>query len=366
MFRYSVHVLAFLSVMSAGNLLIGEDEVPAEQPPTGTTAAAEAEEPPLTSGDVAPAATGETPSVASHATRLARNFMRLMQNTAGDLLAFAGELLLQCVLWTAGFALLGLCLGFALWLWLRKRKRFDAPWNWYRYIRWGWAVLFFILPPLGMGYAGLWYGGGRCLKHYVEEERALDRIAANLICAVALDQADYEIKGTETAEEYARILSQVEGADQAAEADLQTIVNHLDEFGPPHPLKRWVLTFALTRILSESSEWLHGVDLRMLALLLIEHRNLDEYLAGKGQPPRVLVLFATQMKALRNETISLVNLTVYPQVALGFAAGLGIPLMLWALFRLVVYCCNRKRRDGKTTCQAPAPAPRAPEDNPAC
>jgi len=197
------------------------------------------------------------------------------------------------------------------------------------------------------------------VKYYVNEERVLDRIAANLVCAVALEKAEYELKGSETAEDYARVLSDVEGLDSVVESDFQSVVDDLDEHGPSHPLKRWFLDLALTRIVRKAGEWLHGVDVRVLALVFVEHPNLDEYLAEQGQPPAALVLFATQLEALRRETILFVNGTVYLQVALGLLPALGVPLLLMGVFRLVVRLCKKKEKtpaspSGATTPEEPS------------
>ena len=312
----------------------------------------------------------ESVALDSPAGRLTWNFLRLMQNSTGAVLAFTGKLILSIVIWTILALTIGLAVGIALWVWLRRRGAFAAPWNGYRYVRWLWAVVFFLLPPIGFAYSGQWYGAGRCVKYYVEEERVLDRIAANLICAIALDKAEYELKGNETTEDYARILGDEEKLEEVVEADYEDLVGKLEKHGPANPMKGWLLRLAVNQIIGEAGEWLPGVDIRVLALAVVRNENMDEYLANHGDPPVAVVLFATHMKSLRRETISLVNTAAYSQVLLGTLAGLGIPFFLLACFRLIVWLCVRQKSTAddprETATDQPARAPEKtekPEDS---
>lgn len=355
--------LIVLSLIGAG--LAGD--LRAEEPmETAPSEAAEETTPkpeqPETPAEDDSEATGEpSPGVMAHTGRLATNFWRLLTRSGGDLLTFAGHLLLGCVLWGLLFAGIGLVLGILLWRWLRRLKLFDTSWRWYAYARWLWAVVFFLIPLAGAGYAGLAYGGGRCVNYYIEERRALDRIAANLICAIALDEAEYELKGNETTEDYVKALNDSRELKAAVDADFQNMVDQLAELGPDHPLKGTVMGIMVAKVLASLSGVLHGVDVRALAVVLLQHRNLDDYLATQEQTPKALVLFASQMGALRRESVRMVNVTVYSHAVIATLAGFGLPLVLLALFRLLVWMTGGNRpTSAAPAAPAPPPAP-APE-----
>jgi hypothetical protein len=292
----------------------------------------------------APAGQAPGPGIAGQASRVASNFLTLLSRASSGALTFAKDVVLACVLWAIGGFLLGGLVGSLLWYFIRRRGGFDAPWRWYRWVRWMWFVPFVALPMLGVCYGGFFLGGGRCVNYYLREVRVLDRAAAQLLCAVVLDEAGYQVRGDETAEDYAKVLGDGEKLQPLVHTDLENSLGNLREAYASGPLRGWAFDQVAPLVLRELADVLPGVDPRMLVVVFVSHPNLDEYLNENPKATPALATLAVHFKNIREQACGLVNSVVYPNVLLGPGAGFGVPLACWGLFCLVVYLCRPRPR----------------------
>ncbi len=143
--------------------------------------------------------------------RILNNFLTLLEGSWVDILTFIGGTILGMVLWAVGMAVAGLVLGIILWIILRRKKLFEAPWRWYRYVRWSWAVIFMLVIMIGFSYAGVFIGLERGLKSAIYDDLIVDRIVMHVYQAIVLSEADYKVTGHETAEQLYKVVADTEG-----------------------------------------------------------------------------------------------------------------------------------------------------------
>lgn len=321
------------------------EALPAEQPPAESPPAEATAEKPAPETSAAPAPQPSPTAMAmvtGHATRVAANFLTLMGNAWAETLAFAGRLVLAIVLWSIAFLLFFGLAGLLLWRALARRGGFDATWKWYRYVRWTWPVLFVLLPAAGGSYAGGWYGGGRCLKQAVLEDRVVDRVVMHLYCAIALDRADYEVKGQESIAAYEAILKDSEKGQRVFEQDFENAMHDLvneDRQG----LWMYVLVKLTNGFVSRKLvDSMRGVDPRALVILFLKHPNIDEYVKENPNASPALMALSSQFAAARALVGDSIDSVVATHALIGTFAGLGIPLLLWAIFLLTRHYCKGK------------------------
>jgi hypothetical protein len=332
----------------AGNLWAEEtEEAPVEN--------SEAEEEPET------VATPGTVAV-DQASRVATNFVTLMDRAVRGALRFTKDLLLACLLWTLGGLFLGALGGFLLWYYIRRRKGFDAPWGWYRWVRWAWFAVFVLPLTLGLAYAGLFFGAGRCLNHYIHDVRVLDQAAAQLLCAVILDKAEYEARGDETAQQYAKVLGDAPQLAPLVQADVEIAAQELRSKIAPGPLTGGVFDLLAPLVLDGMPKEIYGVDPRMLVVVFVSHPNLDAYLNENPQASPALAALAVHFKHARDQAGRVVFALVMPNALLGLGVGLAVPLGAWGIFCLVVFLCRPRER--ATVGPRTAPASKSPQPLP--
>ena len=155
--------------------------------------------------DEATAATAEEAVAADnqesgHLDRLVTNFVTLLGNRWADMGWFSARCLFNSIVWSVALLLLGLILAICTWLLLRRRQLLQAPWRWYRYAGWIWLPLIMLSFTIGLAGAGVWVGLERQLDHEIQEQRLLDTIIGDLILAIAMDSAEYQLTGEESAD----------------------------------------------------------------------------------------------------------------------------------------------------------------------
>jgi hypothetical protein len=200
------------------------------------------------------------------------------------------------------------------------------------------------------------------VNYYLREVRVLDRAAAQLLCAVVLDEAGYQVQGDETAEDYAKVLGDGEKLQPLVQSDLENSLDNVRAAYASGPIRGWVFDQVAPLILRELADALPGVDPRMLVVVFVSHPNLDGYLKENPIASPALAALAVHFKNIREQACRLVNQLVYPNVLLGLGVGFGVPLACWGVFRLIVYLC--RPRPGAASGAAPAAGSRPETPNP--
>ena len=143
----------------------------------------------------------------------------MLGNNWTDIAWFVGKAVLGAVIWAAILGPAGIVAGILLWRFARRRKLLDAPWPWYRYVRWLWAVLFIAGAALAFAYGGAWLGAGRSVKNSIHEDRVLDKVFSHLLVAVFLDRVGYEATGDDSAAHIQKVLGESEQVTALARED---------------------------------------------------------------------------------------------------------------------------------------------------
>ena len=296
---------------------------------------------------------GEAPQE-DRSTRLLRNLLTLMGNTWADTAGFAGWLVIKIILWGIVLFILGALVGLLLYWRLRRRKLFSADFGWYRYVSWLWGVAFVMIAALGFGYAGLWLGGSGHVKNAIREDRVLDRVVINLCIAFMADSAEYEVTGSETAQEmYESIVKHEAFADKvlADSVEFSRTLVKLDADGALDEIKdaedavnREMLMNLAVPVAELSADQLKGMltkhppdtVLKVFILLAAGTEELDGYLEEHPEINPVASAATLYCDEVRDAACDMVNGLLIPNVALGAGIGLGAPLLLLALFRLAI------------------------------
>ncbi|MCZ7648810.1 MAG: hypothetical protein M5U26_26720 [Planctomycetota bacterium] len=281
------------------------------------------------------------------------NFLTLLADAASGAGALTADLFWSILGWSLALALLLGLVAFLLWRTLRRRGALDVRERRSGLVHGLWLALFLTLALLGGAYGGAWFGGGRCLKIYIHEHLILDQAVARLYCAVVLDKAGYRATGAESAEEFDRVLAASKGLDDLAEDDFDAGLGKLSGVEEHGLIANWCLRGFTWLVGDALGEWLLGADPRTVFLFFIRTPSVDAYLeANPGANPWVLAI-AKHMKTLRKHASKTVDAWVYPNLALGLLAGLGLPLAVLGLFRLVLRLFPKPQ---------PAAAPAAPKE----
>lgn len=304
-----------------------------------------ASESPTPAPPAAAEAAPSAPTAGDHASRLGRNFLALMGDTWQDVALLAARITLGIV--AGGILLLtaGLVGGLVLWLLLRRRGLFDAPFGWYRWARWLWCVLFALLPAVGCGYAGLWLGGGRAAKRAIRQDRVIDRTAANLMVAAWLDRAGYEVSGASRADEIEHVLADSEKIGSLALADFSGALDRPAGGPAGSAAQRRMLGLIRSATVQELARHVFrkGDPRIVYALFAARGPNVEGYMREHPDANLGFLTLSACFEAVRERACRLVDGAVHPNAALGAGLGLGIPLALLGIFRLVVQLAGRKR-----------------------
>jgi hypothetical protein len=286
-----------------------------------------------------------TAELKAHAGRILRNFGMLMKNTGKDIGWFAASLLLWSILWGAVLLFSGGVAGFLAYLGCRRKRLFDAPFRWYSYVRWVWAPVFILCVALGSGYSGLWLGGGRTVKQAILQDRILDRVVANMMVAIVLDNAEYEVSGATKSEDIKGVLADSERVAGLAKRDFAAKLDQLAEDSQRNLAQRWLLWLAGSSAADAAADkLLKDANPRMLFAIFASGENIEEYLKAHPDANSAVAALSVHFKAIRRRACGMVNSAVYPNALLGIAFGLGMPLVLLCLFRLALWIHGRVTR----------------------
>ena len=276
--------------------------------------------------------------------RVAANFIVLMSREGREIGRFTGAIAFQTMLWGLGAWLVGSLAGYAIFWILRKRSLLDARFCWYRFVRWIWPVLFVVFIGTGLGYAGFWLGGGRAFHKQIHEQRVLDKLVAHLLCAIALDHAQYTATGAETIEAYTRVLGDSDTISDVVEKDFDQEMKALQSKLSGRFAQPWWLALFSNLGLGELLGKLRGMNSRLLFVTLMEHPNLDEYVSKHPEASPSVVALSLHLKLIRDNACLWVDGMVYSHAAIGVATGFGPPLLAFIFFRLTIWLCSICRR----------------------
>jgi hypothetical protein len=279
--------------------------------------------------------------------QVVKNLTTLLKTSGKDI---GGALLgsgVRITVWTLICGVGGLILGIVAWHTARKRNYLEAPWNGYRYIKWMWFVLFAGSFMFFGGCGGFWQGAGSSAKQAIVKDQLVNKMVANVFCAFAINATEYELTGHETAAEVEALLEQSRAKAEEAEAAFDQDVNQL-------------LTQAYER--GTLSDWQYKL-VRLLPIDTLVKTFLGDkgdhvlaavpfmYAYAQGQKgfeelgaknPAVLHLVNEGMARIEKKSMVTVHVTVYGNLFTSLALGVGIPIGLLAMFRLVVRLAQRK------------------------
>ena len=266
--------------------------------------------------------------------RIINNFLTLLEGSWVDILKFIGWTILGMILWAIGIAVAGLVLGLILWAILRRKKLFDAPWKWYRYVRWSWALVFMLIIMMGFGYAGVFIGLERGLKSAIYHDLVIDRILMHVYQAIVLSEADYKVTGQETAEQLYNVVADTEGSGNLALEDYEKfkddfIAKEGDTLG-----KRLIMRLVADYVLPHVS--IHGLDYEAVVKFVFSGMNLEEYLKKYPDAHPLLHLMDTKFEEVRDVASSGVEMLTRGGIYGGLLFGILVPIMLLTAFRVTL------------------------------
>ena len=288
---------------------------------------------------------GGNPAGEAASTCLWHNFSVMMKGTWKDIAYFAGKVVIAGILGGILFFLIGAAVGCIVYLLVRRRSVLDAPFSWYRYVRWAWCPVFILTGALGVGYAGVFLGGGLAIKHAIASGRIVERVVANGYCVLAFDSAEYELKGQESAAEIEAVLEQSEGLAEVLTTDLGQMVKEMSreaakEGTIPPERARMIEKVADSRV-GEMTMGKIGESPSLVILMFYAVSQggdkSQEFLQTHPKATPLAAAFTRFFQKIREELCSLVNSLVYPHALLGILLGLSVPFLLVALFRIGVW-----------------------------
>gem|GEM_PF-6127291 len=294
----------------------------------------------------APATTraASQPAWSDHTGRALANFAALMGNSWKQIAFFAATTVLSAVMWALLWVLAGVAAGLVAWMVVRRFRLLDAPWSWYRWVRWLWCAVFVISFAAGAAYAGAWFGVGRNVKHYIRERRMLDKVVSHLVLAAMLDRADYDANGQESAERVQAVLADSDAVSQLAIRDWAAMSEQAARRAGGGFLGPWLVRLAGGDAVDKLARELRGMDVRLVVVLFLTHPNIDDYLAKYPNAQPGVIALAGHFRAIRQGACDLVDALVRPHVRAAAALGLGIAFGAVLLFRLVVCLISPRRR----------------------
>jgi len=273
-----------------------------------------------------------------------QNLEVMMKDSWKEIARFAGKTVSMALLMGILFFGSGAILGTATCIMLHRRSLLDAPFASNRYLKWVWFPLFCLSFALGFSYAGAFLGAGRAVKHSILEERIVDKSVASIYCALALDASDYQLHGQETLDEINAVLAQSEGLADVVAADIgrlsKQIIREDAGKGNLTPQQIWALESVSDSRLGKMiiRDIMQDPDPRLVILVLYEFGQEGvasrEFQQAHPEAIPVVAALTEFFHVIREELCTLVDSLVYPNVCLGFLAGVGTPLLLLVAFRL--------------------------------
>jgi hypothetical protein len=303
-----------------------------------------------TASSATPAAAAGEPAPGAGAggqSQVSQNLSKLMGEFLSELTEFVIDFVVSIIIWAVLLFILGFIVGLLIYFLLRKKKWMKLEAKWYKWVAWMWPVLFVICASLGFGYGGLFFGGGRSINHLIVEKRAIERIVVNVYAAAAFSKTDTTLTGKETPEEMEQILSDSVGLRDMMADEFEGELNDMAGKITDSWWQQQLISLAASALDDKASELSldQGVDVR---LLLVAIQNQDKINAYKKKNPKASVGLAMMSGMLETISVSsgrMVNKFVYTQMAIGGVIGLGIPIILAGLFRLIiVFAVERPKR----------------------
>ncbi|MHB1155519.1 MAG: hypothetical protein ACYC26_01640 [Phycisphaerales bacterium] len=278
-------------------------------------------------------ATNDSQTV-DHIQRILSNFATLTAHHWPDAAKLLGGCALNMLLWGTLLLAAGAMFSIALYLLLRRRGWFDAPWAWYRRWRWAWGVILIGCICLGAAGTGVCLGLQRQLHHAIVREHVLDRVVGNIVIALYMDAADYRATGDETAEHVQQIIDDSNAVATLTTQDLHTLFSQLAD-RELTGWRRYAFRWFGNKYVSEKIDELLDIDPRA-ALILFLTPNIDRYLRDHPDAQIGVVMFSRHLEHLRLLAWRGVNALILPWLFTCLAIGLGVPFTLLIALRIAV------------------------------
>jgi hypothetical protein len=299
--------------------------------------------------------TSEPKAAEGDSSHVWHNLTVLLKDSWTNVAAFIGKIILFSILGAALFFAVGVGAGVVIWVVLRRRGAFDLQLSWNRYVKWAWCPLIVLSSAFALAYGGLFVGAGHVVKTGIMEDRVVDRTVAAVYCAVALDEADYELKADETLEQIETVLRESEGLGEIIVSDVGRLAKKCVRDRAARrelsPVERWFVESAADSTVGRAVIWRAKQEVDPALVIVIcfaiakEGPAFEEFLAENPEATHVVAAFADMFRTIREELCSFVNSLVYTQLLLSALIGLGAPLLLLALTRLTVRLCDASQKE---------------------
>lgn len=286
-------------------------------------------------------ATNDSQTV-DHIQRIGSNFATLSARHWPDAAKLVGWCVFNMLLWGALLLAAGAVFSIALYVVLRRRGWFDAPWVWYRRWRWAWGVILIGCICLGAAGAGVCLGLQRQLHHAIVQQHMLDRMVGNIVIALYMDAADYRATGDETAEHVQKVIDDSNAMATLATADLHACFYELAE-AKQTGWNKYLFRWLGHQYVSEKINELLDIDPRA-ALILFLTPNIEHYSRDHPDTQVGVVMFSRQLEHLRLFACRGVNALILPWLFTCLVLGLGAPLLLLIALRIAVRRTGRDKR----------------------
>jgi len=266
-----------------------------------------------------------------------KNASILMKATWEDMFSMLSQTIGSGLIWGILFFFFGLIIGLMSYFVLRHRGLFNLKRNraWYRYVRWAWMPVFFLLPAIGGCYSGVWFGGSRTLKRHVQEKKVFNRAVINICNAAIVTAAGYELSDNKTSQELQDIaveIQEIEDVVRDAFEEKQFMLTSFEN----ETFRASILKKFLNPLTGKITKVLLNPEIRFYCLL--HYENQSQLGCNK-----TVAVFDDILKAGNMAFCQSVNLTAYPNVVIGLLFGCGIPLFFFLVFRLVDYASDKNK-----------------------
>jgi hypothetical protein len=281
----------------------------------------------------------ETRNAESTSDLITRNLKILFEKHWADVLGAIFWVSVSVVLWAIGFGVAGLILGLLVYAFLHRRGLFDVAPDAPGRFRWVWGFVFALTFAVGGAYGGGWFGLERGIKHQILSKRAVDGLIVSVMQANVLHAADFELTGKETPEELQEIVAQSDAmADLVMEDFLSLIDKVLDE-QTKDISPQWLVSIARDQIreklLEKLQEELHGIDPRLLAIVIFEG-NSKAYLEKYPKAKPVAALFTGFLNTIRQDACRRVAGFTRGGMWKGLIGGPLVAFIALLIFRMIV------------------------------
>ncbi len=273
-------------------------------------------------------------------------------NGIGELLKLWGKCLgntfLHGVVWGIAGLFLGAIIGFGLYWFIQRKGGFVATWNWYRYFRWLWPVIFIVCICIGIGLGGMIYGAGRELKAQVVKDKIIDQTLYKVYAAAfwfrKSEMGTGGINGELLEQDFEKLIAELESLGRFSEGIQESVKSRIIEQARKSGVGKMKIA-----LLEKGLDWfvqqqidkaMKEEDYRLfIAVALGSKLPAEKLRQGRSVADSAM----GQARAAAGEAISG---AVNPYAALFLACGLGIPLFLFGFFRLLVHFTRKKVSPG--------------------